>query len=91
MAGLIDATPGKAAELTAYLESIGALPADHPRSPTGKPSTTSAVFEKLDHLAAHAYVRIKQIDKIGNDYPQKRYELAINGAGAASTRQDDER
>jgi hypothetical protein len=71
--------PNKAAQLVEKLDLIGALPEDHPRTPTGKISTAAGHLEKIDHRLARAYVELKQINHVANDYLTKCVEEAIDG------------
>jgi DNA polymerase-1 len=67
-------------QLVARLESLAALPDDHPRTATGKPSTAADHLEKLDHPLARAYVAEKQIRHVQDDYLRKCLDLAIPGS-----------
>jgi DNA polymerase I-like protein with 3'-5' exonuclease and polymerase domains len=76
----VGVTPGKAAELMAFLEKEGAIPEIYPRTPkTGAISTKAENLEKLRHPVAAAYVRIKQIEHVSKDYLQKCLELEHEG------------
>jgi len=73
-------TPGKAAELTAFLEAQEAVPDIYPRTPkTGALSTAADNLKRLHHPVAEAYVRVKQIEHVQKDYLQKCLELEHNG------------
>lgn len=69
-------TPGNGNHLTAWLEEAGHLPADHPRTATGKASATAAVLETLEHPLARVFVQHKKIAKIEDDYLNKCADLA---------------
>jgi DNA polymerase I-like protein with 3'-5' exonuclease and polymerase domains len=71
--------PNKAAQLVEKLNEIGALPEDHPRTPTGKLSTAKGHLEELQHPIAGAYYELKEIDHVANDYLARCVEEAIDG------------
>jgi DNA polymerase-1 len=58
------------------LESLGAVPDDHPRTKTGKLSATATHLENLDHPLAQSFVRRKKLVKNDEDYLAKVVELA---------------
>lgn len=62
--------------LLTVLEGEGAVPGDHPRTPTGKLSATADNLEALDHPLAQAFVRRKKLVKVDEDYLAKVAELA---------------
>ncbi len=68
--------PGVGTDLAARLEEMGELPADHPRTPTGKFKTTAADLDRLNHPLARQFVEHKQITKVLNDYLVKIRTLA---------------
>lgn len=68
--------PGVGTDLAARLEEMGELPADHPRTPTGKFKTTADDLQRLNHPLARQFVEHKQITKILNDYLVKIRTLA---------------
>jgi DNA polymerase I len=70
--------PGNGNDLVKVLDAAGALPSDHPRTPTGRPSTVAAVLERLNHPLSHAFVTAKQIAKVQDDYLQKVVDLSEN-------------
>lgn len=55
---------GKAAKLIEYLEGLGELPPNWPRTPTGKLRATKDVLDTLEHPLALAQRRLAEIDKI---------------------------
>lgn len=55
---------GKAAKLVEYLEGLGELPPDWPRTPTGKLRATKADLDGLDHPLAAAQRKLAEIDKV---------------------------
>lgn len=76
------------------LEREGAVPEDHPRTPTGKYSATATVLEGMTHPLAKAFVRRKKLVKNDEDYLNKVVELAssvgrihpsVNLLGASAT------
>jgi len=58
------------------LERAGAVPADHPRTPTGKLKATAVVLEAMTHPLARAFVARKKLVKNDEDYLAKVVELA---------------
>jgi DNA polymerase-1 len=72
--------PGNAGDLIKVLEQAGALPHDHPRTPTGLASTVAKDLEALEATdptgLAALYVQTKQIAKIEDDYLVKAVENA---------------
>lgn len=69
--------PGNPGDLLKYLDGAGALPEDHPRTAkTGRPSTTAAHLERLDHPLAKLFVTAKRITKVQEDYLQKVVDLS---------------
>jgi DNA polymerase I-like protein with 3'-5' exonuclease and polymerase domains len=76
----VGVTPGKAAELMAFLEKEGAIPEIYPTTPkTGSYSTAADNLKRLHHPVAEAYVTIKQIEHVSKDYLQKCLELEHEG------------
>jgi len=76
------------------LEREGAIPEDHPRTPTGKYSATAAVLQSMSHPLAKAFVARKKLVKTDEDYLAKVVELAssagrihpsVNLLGASAT------
>lgn len=76
------------------LEREGAVPDDHPRTPTGKYSATAAVLQAMTHPLAQAFVTRKKLIKNDEDYLAKVVELAssagrihpsVNLLGASAT------
>lgn len=55
---------GKAAKLVEYLDSIGELPPNWPRTATGKLQATKPLLTGLDHPLADAQRRLAEIDKV---------------------------
>ncbi|MEV0151558.1 MULTISPECIES: DNA polymerase [unclassified Nonomuraea] len=68
--------PTNAADLTAYLERIGELPADWPRTDTGRLSGEKANLEKLDHPLAQTFLRHKETVRVDDLYLAKVRDLA---------------
>ncbi|HEX4391618.1 MAG TPA: DNA polymerase [Mycobacterium sp.] len=68
--------PTNANTLFPVLEALGAVPADHPRTKTGKLQATAAVLEAMDHPLAQSFVRRKKLVKNDEDYLAKVVELA---------------
>lgn len=58
------------------LERDGAVPANHPKTPTGKYKATADVLEVMDHPLAQAFVARKKLVKTDEDYLAKVVELA---------------
>jgi DNA polymerase-1 len=71
-----DIRPTNAADLTAFLERTGGLPADWPRTDTGKLSGEKANLEKLDHPLAKTFLTHKGTLKTVKDYLAKVADLA---------------
>lgn len=71
-----DIKPTNANTLFVALENAGALPADHPRTKTGKYQATAAVLEAMRHELAQTYVRRKKLVKVDEDYLSKVRDLA---------------
>lgn len=71
-----DIRPGNAGDLIKFLESTDALPADWPRTKTGRPSTTATNLDRLTNETARLFVQAKQIAKIEGDYLSKVVDLA---------------
>lgn len=70
--------PGNANDLVRALDALGAIPADHPRTPkTGRASTRAADLEKIRHPLAQTFTAHKQIIKVQDDYLAKVTDLAI--------------
>jgi DNA polymerase-1 len=76
------------------LEREGAIPPNHPRTPTGKYSATATVLQGMDHPLARAFVARKKLVKNDEDYLAKVVELAssagrihpsVNLLGASAT------
>lgn len=65
-----------AGTLFEVLEADGAVPDDHPRTPTGKYSATAAVLQAMTHPLAQAFVARKKLVKNDEDYLAKVVELA---------------
>ena len=57
-------TPGNGNHLTTFLDKIGEIPADFPRTATGKISATAENLESLTHEYARIFVGLKQMDKV---------------------------
>lgn len=68
--------PTNANTLFEALERLGAVPADHPRTKTGKLSATAAVLQAMEHPLAQTFVRRKKLVKNDEDYLAKVVELA---------------
>lgn len=62
--------------LLTVLSDDGAIPDDHPRTPTGKLSATADHLEAIAHPIAQAFVRRKKLVKVDEDYLAKVVELA---------------
>jgi DNA polymerase-1 len=72
--------PGNGNQLAQYLTEINALPTDHPRTKTGRPSTQAKHLEMLKHPLAKLFVQTKQISKLLDDYLVKcRKEMDDSG------------
>ncbi|MGH3965949.1 MAG: DNA polymerase [Pseudonocardiaceae bacterium] len=69
-------TVTNASTLFEVLEREGTLPADHPRTPTGKHKATADVLEAMHHPLAQAFVERKKLVKNDEDYLDKVVELA---------------
>jgi DNA polymerase family A/3'-5' exonuclease len=68
---------GNTNSLTGWLDERGLIPADYPRTPkTDKPSGLADNLERIYHPIAAAFVRVKQTDKVLNDYLTKVVDLA---------------
>lgn len=75
--------PGNGGHLMRYLETQGAVPADHPMTKGGKDkikhppmlSTKAEHLEALQHPAAQLFVAVKQWAKVADDYLQKVIDL----------------
>lgn len=72
-------TTTNAGTLFTALERDGAVPADHPRTKTGKLSATATVLESMTHPLAQAFVQRKKLVKNDKDYLAKVVELASSG------------
>lgn len=73
--------PGVAADLTAWLDARGLVPAGYPRTPkTGQPSGEAkhleALASQVDVPLVTAFVRLKRSEKIDKDYLSKVVDLA---------------
>lgn len=68
--------PGVATDLTAYLERIGELPADWPRTETGLLSGAKDNLKKLTHPLAKTFLAHKTALKTDKDYLAKVADLA---------------
>lgn len=68
--------PGNGNQLATVLGQLGALPVDHPRTPTGKVSTKAENLEALKHPLARTFLAVKQMTKIEDDYLQKCVDMA---------------
>lgn len=69
--------PGVGTDLAAMLESAGAMPVDHPRTPkTGAYRMTARDVESLAHPLAQTFVAHKRTTKVLGDYLQKVVDLA---------------
>lgn len=68
--------PGNSADLTAFLEGIGELPVDWPRTDTGRLSGDKDNLEKLDHPLAKIFLEHKTTAKTDKDYLSKVKDLA---------------
>jgi DNA polymerase-1 len=86
--------PGVATDLTAYLERIGELPMDWPRTETGQLSGAKDNLKKLTHPLARTFLAHKTALKTDKDYLSKVKDLAdasgrihpvVNIFGAAAT------
>jgi DNA polymerase I len=86
--------PGVGTDLTAFLERIGELPADWPRTETGQFSAQKAHLEGLTHPMAQTFLAHKSALKTDKDYLSKVADLAdaggrihpvVNILGAAAT------
>lgn len=86
--------PAVATDLTAYLERIGELPEDWPRTATGQLSGAKDHLESLDHPLAKTFLAHKTAQKTEKDYLSKVSSLAdangrihpvVNILGAAAT------
>jgi DNA polymerase-1 len=67
--------PGNGNHLAAWLTKQGLLPADHPMTPGGKPSTAEKVLEGLNHPVARLFVATKKVTKL-DGYMQKCIDQA---------------
>lgn len=65
-----------ASTLFEALERDGAVPSDHPKTPTGKYKATADVLEDMDHPLAQGFVTRKKLVKTDEDYLNKVVELA---------------
>ncbi|HEU4754532.1 MAG TPA: DNA polymerase [Armatimonadota bacterium] len=86
--------PGVSADLTKYLDGIGAIPAGWPRTNTGQLSGDKTALKKLDHPLAKVFIQHKETVKVERDYLSKVAALAdhrgrihptVNVFGAAAT------
>lgn len=68
--------PTVATDLTAFLERIGELPEDWPRTPSGQLAGDKANLEKLDHPVARTFLAHKGALKTDKDYLSKVADLA---------------
>lgn len=69
-------SPTRPADLVNWLDSTGHLPSTHPRTATGKPSTSRENLLLLDHPVATAWTRLKESRKVESDYLDKTLDLA---------------
>lgn len=68
--------PGNGNQLAAWLQSQGALPADHRMTPSGKYGTAEDDLETLHHPVATTFVAVKKITKVLDDYLEKAWDAA---------------
>ena len=64
---------GKGPALVVYLDSIGELPADWPKTATGRLQATKELLESLSHPMADAQRFLAETDKVLNVYLDKVY------------------
>ena len=64
---------GKSPALVTYLDSIGELPDDWPKTATGKLQATKGLLESLSHPLADAQRFLAETDKVLNVYLDKVY------------------
>ena len=78
--------PGDGGSLLKFLDGIGAIEKDHPKTPTGKLQATAAVLEAMTHPLAKIFVDCKRKTKIQNDYLDKMVSLSEPTGGRVHPR-----
>lgn len=68
--------PGNGQHLLSYLDGLGAVPPDHPRTPTGLLKADQKAIENIVHPVARMFARHKAIAKVPKDYLEKVVTLA---------------
>lgn len=56
--------PGRGDKLVEMLDARGELPADHPRTPTGRLKADKYVMERLSHPLADAHRNVAELEKV---------------------------
>jgi DNA polymerase-1 len=78
--------PGDGGSLLKFLDGIGAIDKNHPKTPTGKLQATAAVLEGMDHPLAKVFVDAKKLVKLDRDYLSKMEEMSKPTGGRVHPR-----
>lgn len=78
--------PGDGQSLLKFLDGIGAIEKDHPKTPTGKLQATAAVLEGMTHPLAQIFVDCKRKTKLQNDYLDKMVDMSKPTGGRVHPR-----
>jgi DNA polymerase-1 len=78
--------PGDGGSLLKFLDGIGAIDKNHPKTPTGKLQATAAVLEGMDHPLAKIFVDAKKLVKLDRDYLSKMEEMSKPTGGRVHPR-----
>jgi len=70
---------GKGSKIIEYIDSIGELPADWPRTPTRKLKATKDLLDAFDHPLAHAQRRLAEIEKIMGYLAKVDHQAEVTG------------
>lgn len=70
---------GKGAKLVEYLDSIGELPPNWPRTPTRKLKATKDLLEAFDHPLAKAQRKLAESDKVMTYLTKVTHQAAVTG------------
>ena len=78
--------PGDGGSLTKWMDSMGLIGPDHPKTPTGKLQATAAVLEDMTHPVAQAFVDAKRLVKVRKDYIEGLADLSKPTGGRVHPR-----
>ena len=73
--------PGDGGSLLKWMDGMGLIGPEHPKTPTGKLQATAAVLEDLAHPIAATFVSHKRKVKVDRDYLAKMEELSLPTGG----------